>query len=585
MRGYIGRYEGDNTKILESFNNLLNYTNTNLIACDTETVSITNKTIKCIGIALPDNDNFAFSIDEPTLPWSLLYIPTITKIWHNAPFDLSREALGRYSVDFVNIEDTAMIMRLLNLEVELSLATKLYLDKYYHTQSVKELLKKYNAKDMDGLPLEIVLEKSARDARGCLELYKKFYPSVDKQYYQIKMHSESMLMRQSYRGIKLDTNLNEKFCVELTNERNKYKSICEDKLGFNPLSSQQVVQAFSEIGISLPFSWGKPDTSEEALLTIVNPTIHEIHPYSKLILKVRKFNKLLSTYAEKFRGLSRVYTHLYLDAATGRSTSRDFNIQNIPTGRRPGDIVPKAVRCTIHKNDFVVNDKCSQCGNMRNQFLPDLPELTCIDLGQIELRVFAHLAQDQKLINVLNDPTQDLHTKTQIASKAKDRVQAKNVNFGGLFTGFSFDSIPTVAKGANITNYDLVRNVFMYWRNEFTNSVKYCDYLKEQARKTFTVRTLYGRELQIDLSNKSLTNKHIDNCAINWPVQGSAFEIFERIMIELENIIPKEYFAWEVHDEQVLDGHWDLSKSQIDTLTHISPLYTPFKLEYLKYWR
>jgi len=136
-RAYWGRFaptELDNIKL--AYDKLF-VEPPSFVALDVETVSLKNRTVLGIGIGTPTGDNFYFGLSEPTLPWHLIWPGKTHKIYHNSTFDLSWEALGRFGADIDNIEDTAILTRLLNIDTELS-AAAYYVDAM--TWSMSQLL-------------------------------------------------------------------------------------------------------------------------------------------------------------------------------------------------------------------------------------------------------------------------------------------------------------------------------------------------------------------------------------------------------------------------------------------------------------
>jgi len=281
MRAYWGRYEASDTKsILAAYENLY-HNPPEYIALDTETISLKDTTILGIGFGIPEYDNFYFTVDDPSMPWHLLQPGPTRKIWHNAPFDLSWHTLGQFGADIDNIDDTAILMRLLNMPVVLSDAAE-YVKP--NTWIVKELLMKYKAKDMTELPPTIVAEKCCRDVAVTMELFLRFKSKVDVEYYEVERRITSLLLHNSHRGIKLDTKLVDRLDIELGEKANHHKRTCEI-LGFNPLSPVKVAKYLTDRGMFLPFNkqMTQPVT-DKAALTELN------HPIANEVLLARKYN-------------------------------------------------------------------------------------------------------------------------------------------------------------------------------------------------------------------------------------------------------------------------------------------------------
>ena len=540
-----------------------------LVACDIESNDLKGTDVITIGFGLPNGDNFSFALTDGKLPWHLLMLEDVKTVWHNPSYDLQRTALGKYPmVKLTNIEDTAMILRLLNKSaIELWLASELYLPQKYRTYSVPSVFEQYGVKSFSQLPIEHALKKAARDVQATLQLYLKFFPIVPLEYYRTKMQSTSLMLRMSHRGIGLDSEYVDGLNAEIGPQAIQLKESIKTKLGFNPNSRDEVIAALESEGLTIPKKYGKKSTEAKDLQTLN-------HPWVTLILKSRKLSKLHSTYIKKYVGKDRMFTELKLDALTGRSTSSKENIQNIPTGKRPRDIVPKF-------------------GPIRGMFIGDGEDhyLTSLDLSQIELRVFAIMCGDTKLQRILNtvtDKADDLHSIVQRHVRAQSRTQAKNVNFGSIYAGFEYRSAKTIADGADLpadTGEDLVIEIIDFWRHEFPVAYDWVQNIVANAMKHADAVTLYGRKLDI---GKHHTDKHIKNCAVNYPVQGSAFEVFERFMlyIDQEKIVPPEVFGWQVHDELNLDGHWmeEINKRRED-LEHIAEFWTPYEIEEMPRWK
>jgi len=429
MRCYFGRYEAIDTKsILAAYENL--YRNPpDIVALDTETISLKDTTILGIGFGTIEYDNFYFTVDDPSLPWHLLQPGLTRKIWHNAPFDLSWHTLGQFGADVDNIEDTAILMRLLNLPVVLSDAAAYVRP---DTWTVKELLMKYKAKDMTGLPPTIIAEKCCRDVAVTMALYNKFRNRVDGEYYEVERRITSLLLHNSHRGIKLDTNLVNALDLELESKASHHKRTCEI-LGFNPLSPIKVAKYLTDKGMFLPFNrqMTQPITDKEALTELD-------HPIADEVLLARKYNTLHNR-VKNLVGCDRAYSFFGLDSSTGRIVSRKedrkgyIQMHNMPTGYREGDIIPDA-------------------GPIRRILIPDSDVFTRFDMSQVELRILAYMSQDPVMLKELNTPSGDIHNRTLIELEIFSRVMAKNFNFGTLYGG----DPGTIAHFTGIRDYQLI---------------------------------------------------------------------------------------------------------------------------------
>ncbi len=516
-----------------------------LIACDVETISLTDQRVLGLAIATPEGHAFYFDIYEPTLPWPLFFRPDITKLWHNGPFDLAREALGKFKVDTENMGDTVVVMRLLpDIGNTLEEASQ-----HVRTQArnMGDVLREHSVTTCDQLPWAVLAEKCATDALATMQVWQKFRPQIDNEYYEVQNKFQKRLIQMSYRGIKLDKERVRLIDRELEANLLLYNNLAR-RQGFNPHSPRQVAAILNSRGWFLPTSRsGAPSTSEETLRDIPDAL-------AQLTIICRKYNKLHGTYIHKWKDLERAYTHYRMDAATGRTSSYKDNLQNTPTGQRGGDIVPRA-------------------GSVRSVFIPDTEYGTHWDLAQIELRALAYLSGDLELQAALNDPARDLHKETMILYNIPSRVQTKNVTYGIVFNGSDYE----IAIGAGISDLNVIRRAKYAFAKAYPQCWAWMQAQQEIALQTMRVTTLFGRVLRIDQGNKGLSEKHVRNCGINWPIQGTAAEAFQRIALAVEADIPSENWLAQSHDDFWNNGVWKLSKD----LEHIVPFWTPIELEHV----
>jgi len=548
-KSYAGRYEGDIPSIVAAWDRLFTEPPP-YVALDTETPSLKDTTILGVGIATPENDNFFFDFTEANIPWHLIMPSKTRKIWHNCTFDLSWEVLGQFGADIDNIEDTAILMRLMNLDIVLSEAAR---NVDSHTWSVKELFADYGVKSMRDLPWEAMARKCISDARVTLLLYEKYRSLVSQEQYEVERRISSMLLHMSHRGIKLDKELVNSIEAELGSEAEFYKSKCQE-WGFNPLAPKAVGIALTQQGIFLPWKRGKSQpTVDKTVLAEADSGI------GTLTLLARKYNKLHSV-VRGWVGKDRVYSHFHLDSATSRITSEKIQLHNIPTGYRAGDIIPKA-------------------GPIRRVLMPDKDKFTNFDLSQVELRVLTEYTKDPVMYKALNNPTGlDIHSTTQQALGIYSRVMAKNFNFGYIYGG----SAAILSQFTGIKDLELIAQYQRKYRETYPNTWQWLDRQISQGLRDGYVTTLYGRKLSLRLAMQS-GEKHAANCAVNYPIQGSAAEIFKRILLALwDSGIPIEDFILQVHDSQLLDGN---HKLPIEDLEHITNFWTPLEVEYIARWQ
>lgn len=522
-----------------------------MIAVDTETVSLANRALLGIAIATPEWDVWWFDIEETELPWHLLLSDLITKVYHNATFDLSWNVLGQYKVDVDNIHDTAIMLRLLNMDVTLSKAAQYT---KAQTWSAEELFEKHGltrSPSMDKLPRMEVAKKCIADAWVTMQLYLQYSP-YNTDYYQVERKIARLLLKMNHRGVGIDQELLMKIRQELEHDATLYREICES-YGFNPLSPQQVAMVLSHQGVFLPWRRGKkqPSTDEDALEGVDNVL-------AQLTLLARKHRKLLGVVDSL--NTSRARSSFHLTAVTGRITSENPQLHNLPTGGRPGEVVPEA-------------------GPIRRVLLPDSGVFTNFDLKQIELRVLAYMSKDVHMMEVLDSPERDIHTETQKALGLYSRLLAKNFNFGTVYGG----DVDTLSQFTKIRDLDLLRSYQDKFAKAYPQMWRWVQEQRATGLRELKVHTLYGRELRLDHERiVSRGAKHVMNCAVNYPIQGSAAELFKRAMLAAEDTIPEDTMVLQVHDELLADGKWPID---IEALEHIGPFWTPLDIKYKERWQ
>lgn len=549
MLAYIGRYDNDPEAGRAAYRRLFTDPPP-YVALDTETPTLKDTTVLVVAIATPENDTFVFDFTDPDIPWHLIMPSSVRKIWHNCTFDLSWEVLGQFGADIDNIEDTVILLRLLNLDVTLADAAR-YVGT--STWTVKELFTKYKAKSMRQLPWEAMARKCMQDARVTLLLYEKYKAQVNQEHYEVDRRISSMLLHMSHRGIKLDKPLVTEIEAELASEEAFYRSKCAE-YGFNPLAPKQVGIALTKQGVFLPWKRGKTQPTVDK--NVLNEADNGI---ATLTLLARKYNKLHGVIAP-WVGKERVHSHFHLDSATTRITSEDEQLHNLPTGARVGDIIPKA-------------------GPIRRVLLPDADVFTRWDLSQIELRVLQHLSGDLAMLAALDNTKGGIHSVVQYDLSIYSRVMAKNLVFGGFCFGGSPE---TVMQYTGIKDPRLIAHYIDGLNKKFPVAARYIAQQKHDGSRDGYITTLYGRKLS--LTHAAMQgDKHIENCAINYPIQGSAAEIFKRIMLAIiDDGVPIEDLILQSHDEELLNGHYDIPVAELE---HIAEFRTPLEISYPERWQ
>jgi len=556
------------------------------IGCDIETPSVKDQTILGMGISTEDGlHSYYFDFTDKDFPWWAVGKGPTRKVWYNAPFDLSREALGRYqNTDLDNIDDAIILSRMeptwgntleeasWNVEVQ--------------AQNMGKVLKKYKVRTVDKLPWPVVAEKCCTDAVATIQVFNKLRDRFSEKYYNHECRFQSMLLHMSRRGIRLDKQRVADIDAEIETTLDRLKDIAKD-LDFNPLSPKDVLRALNAKNIYVPVNprTREPDTTR-ATLEKIN------HPIAGLVIAIRKYNRLHSTNTHKWLGKDRIYSHFRMDGITGRTNSVDQNVQNIPTGHRPTDIKPKAgsIRSVLIPDRKVLSfteifeiisnyydtsdeNKAKLMAMWMNTPSP-VRVGTKFDLSQIELRILAYLSGDKEMQRIFASPDGDLHGETFIATRLPSRTLAKNFNFGMVYGG----SPEIISLFTGIKDVESIVAIMNNWRQKFPQAWGWIEQQRREGLRTYGAETMYGRRFDLTTSHSSnQSDKHIMNCAINWPIQGTAAEIFKRIGGALSSYgITDDLLISQIHDEFWIDGPQFIPQD----IEHVIPeLWTPIEQE------
>lgn len=366
--------------------------------------------------------------------------------------------------------------------------------------------------------------------------------TLDYIYQQIEMPLIPLLCEIENAGFRVDTDVLAKLSVEMAEEIERLSLKIYEQAGreFNIASPQQLGEVFEELNyeVSKRTATGQISTSRDVL-----DELAEKYELPRLVIDHRELSKLKSTYVDAFPSLinpkdGRIHTTLNQTiAATGRLSSTDPNLQNIP------------VRTEMGKR-------------IRRAFIPaDGSVLMSADYSQIELRLLAHITKDPVMLDAFSK-NEDIHertarevfgAKTAEELKEKRRV-AKIVNFGIAYVIGPFGLAQRVG-----INRSEARKVIDDWYATYANVKKYMDELPEQARSAGNVvRSIYGRLRRMnDLASKGAARARAEREAVNMPMQGSASDIVKLAMLRVWEALKKEKLSakmiLQVHDELVFE--------------------------------
>ena len=527
-----------------------------ILSLDTETTSTNAIDAELVGLSFAVEEHQAFYVPIPEnreeaqkrveIFRSVYENEKILKIGQNLKYDL--EVLRNYDIELKGkMWDTMIAHYLIQPELRhnMDYMAEIYLN--YQTIHIDELIgaKGKNQRSMRELNPKEVYEYAAEDADITLQLKNKLEPELKKQgaeklFYEIEMPLMPVLAEMEMTGVCLDTDSLSETSKQLTQRMLDIEQRIYELAGehFNIASPKQVGDIlFDKLKIidkAKKTKKGQYVTSEEVL-----QQLRHKHEIVGLILDHRGLKKLLGTYIEALPKLINPRTgHIHTSfnqtiTATGRLSSSDPNLQNIPIRGEDGKEIRKAF----------------------------IPEPGCLffsaDYSQIELRVMAHLSQDPQMIEVFREG-KDLHAATAANIYKKpieevtrdERTKSKRANFGIIYGITVFG----LAERLDIPRDEAKMLIDGYF-DTFPQVHDYMEKSKEVARQQGYVTTLFGRRRYLPDINSanSVVRGFAERNAINAPIQGTAADIIKVAMIHIfqrfktEGI--KSKMILQVHDE------------------------------------
>ncbi|WP_168461509.1 DNA polymerase I [Acinetobacter sp. A1] len=416
-------------------------------------------------------------------------------------------------------------------------------------------------KTFNQIEIETAAHYAAEDAHVTYRLYEVLsaklqkYPELVNILHNIEMPVARVLTSMEENGIQLDLQFLDQLGVDFAQTMQDLENQIVELAGenFNVSSPKQVGEIlFDKLGLKggKKTATGQYSTSESVLEKIE-------HPISGLILDYRGLSKLKSTYTDGLlkqanKDTHRVHTSYHQAlTATGRLSSTDPNLQNIPIRTEIGRQIRKA---------FVA---------------PKGRVLLAADYSQIELRLMAHFSQDDALLDAFNHG-QDVHRRTAaevlgIALEdvtSDQRRQAKAVNFGLLYGMSEFGLI----RQLGFTREESQNYIKQYFQR-YPGIYEYMQRTRQVALEQGFVETILGRRLytpDIDARNM-MVRKAAERAAINAPLQGSAADIIKMAMIEVDKMLPQAQakMLLQVHDELVFEVDADAADELAPQLAQV----------------
>ena len=427
----------------------------------------------------------------------------------------------------------------------------------------------------DQVDLKIATDYAAEDADITLRLHLELWPQIQESpgllyiYEKVEMPAMRVLGIMERNGIRIDSALLAKQGQQVGKRLLELEGEIHKLAGqpFNIQSPKQIAEILFgqlELPVIKKTPSGAPSTDEEVLQKLA-----EDYPLPARILDYRSLAKLMSTYIEKLPRMAdpktgRVHTNFsQATAVTGRLASSDPNLQNIPVRTEEGRRIREA---------FIPADGC---------------KLLSADYSQIELRIMAHIAEDENLLAAFRDG-KDVHQATAAEIfgiplddvNSEQRRYAKVINFGLIYGMSAFG----LAGNLGIER-SAAQNYIAKYFDRYPGVAQYMEHTRLEARENGYVETVFGRRLwlpEIKGSNGP-RRQGAERAAINAPMQGTAADLIKLAMIAVEDWLEKEQLKTkmllQVHDELVFDVPLDeielLQAKLPDLMCHVAQLKVP----------
>jgi len=416
------------------------------------------------------------------------------------------------------------------------------------------------------IALEQAAHYAAEDADVTLQLHQQMWPKLEQEagpkqvFTDIEMPLVTVISRIERNGVLIDQNILARHSQELTTRLSELELKAHELAGepFNLSSTKQLQTIlFEKQGIkpTKKTPGGAPSTSEEVLAELALD-----YPLPKVILEHRGLSKLKSTYTDKLPQMinpvsGRVHTSYHQAVtATGRLSSTDPNLQNIPVRNEEGRRIRQAFIAGADKR------------------------IVAADYSQIELRIMAHLSQDKGLLEAFAQG-EDIHRATAAEVfgaplekvSAEQRRSAKAINFGLIYGMSAFG----LSRQLNIGAGEAKKYMDLYFER-YPGVLRYMEKTRDQAASKGYVETLDGRRLWLpDIkSSNAIRRKAAERAAINAPMQGTAADIIKRAMIAVDGWLQQQNsddvkMIMQVHDELVFEIHKDAVESASEKIRQL----------------
>ncbi len=532
-----------------------------LYCFDTETTGLDAHSVELVGLAFSWGPETGYYVPIPEDQHTardivnrfkgILEDSSKTKIGQNLKYDIN--VLKWYGVDVAGPFFDTMIAHYLlepDLRHKLDYLSESYLG--YSMVPIEKLIGKRGPKQKSMRTVEVseVVDYAVEDADITFRLKDKFEPKLKEEkltklFDTIEMPLISVLSKIECNGVKVDKEFLNNYSTELHGIILSKREVVYEKAGqeFNIASPRQVGEILFD-KLEIPYRWRKTKTGQYStdVEKLTELSVH--HDIVNDILEYRKFTKLKSTYVDALPNMINERTGLIHSsfnqarAATGRLSSENPNLQNIPIKNEAGREIRKA---------FVPRD--------------DDHILMAADYSQIELRLIAEISQEKNMLDAFIKG-HDIHAATAAGVYGvpleevtpDQRRNAKTVNFSIIYGAGSTN----LSRQLGIKRSEAKELIDSYFR-QYAGLKKYMEETVDFARKEGYVKTLIGRKRHLrDINSRnSLARSNAERMAINTPIQGTAADLIKIAMIQIDQALTsggyKSKMIMQVHDELVFD--------------------------------
>ena len=549
-----------------------------LFAFDTETTSLDYMQAEIVGVSFSDKQGQAAYVplahDYPGAPPQLardkvlqqlkplLEDASKKKVGQNLKYDMN--VLANYDIQLNGIEhDTMLESYVLNSTSSRHDMDTLALKHLNHETIHFEDVAGKGSKQLtfNEVDIEQAAPYAAEDADITLRLHQNLWPQLQKistlsdVYNKLEVPLVSVLSRMERHGVLIDPKLLAIQSKEMAKRILELEQQAHELAGevFNlgsPAQLQKILFEKQGLPVVSKTPKGQPSTAESVLQELASD-----YELPRTILEYRSLSKLKSTYTDKLPEMmapntGRVHTSYHQAvAATGRLSSSDPNLQNIPIRSEEGRRIRRA---------FIA---------------PAGYKMLAADYSQVELRIMAHLSADQSLLRAFSEGA-DIHTATaaevfglSLEQVTKDqRRSAKAINFGLIYGMSAFG----LAKQLDVGRVEAQNYIDLYF-SRYPGVKQYMENIRDAARDKGYVETVFGRRLYLpDINARNgQRRQYAERTAINAPMQGTAADIIKYAMIEIDKELQTGHYdarmIMQVHDELV----FEVAESELDKVTNM----------------